>query len=108
MSKYNVMMPKTFTFENSRNLYVPLPVRKFKNMHYGCCVHLCNQFLKYPVDNWGRRIVPSDAKCPYVIDENTGQSCVCGCGFVCVNGKIVSKFINTVQLYNIYENAREH
>lgn len=105
MSTKLKMMYKTYTFENSTNIYVPKPVVKRHGVRYCCCVHVCKQFLEYPVDNWGRRIIPVDAICPYVTGKLTRQKVACSAAFLSVDGKITTDTKN-MQLNKVYIDAR--
>lgn len=66
MKKKLKTTPKTFALENDERIFVPKePVVNAKN-RYCCCVYVCSQFMKYPVDRWGRKIIPAGTICPYV------------------------------------------
>ena len=68
MSKKLKLAPKTFVLETKDLVFIPNQptIKKATNERYCCCVHVCSQFLEYPVDKWGRRIIPSSAICPHV------------------------------------------
>jgi len=57
------------------------------------CTLYCKQFLSYPVNTRGYKIIPSNAMCPY----DNGRTC-CGTG-VLVNGE----FVNHVPHYVSYK-----
>lgn len=66
-----MLIPKPFIPESElesdeQRIFVPKQPSIIDGLHYCACVHVCKQFMDYPVDNWGRRIIPHDAKCPMV------------------------------------------
>ncbi len=81
------LMPKTFFIEGHEVLYVPNlePVVESNNDRVISCVCTCPQFMNYPTAFWGLRVIPNNAKCPYVKYDKSPAKC--SGGFVCVNGK---------------------
>ncbi len=81
MSKDLEMLPRTFVFENQDDIYAPIPPTVNKENRYCSCVYVCDQLMNYPVDKWGRRIIPEGKICPYV-KTRYGYSRICACDFV--------------------------
>lgn len=82
----HIFMPKPFVFEDmiipsSTKVYLPgcqlyIPFVKGLELEDACpiymCVHMCEQFFNYPTTNWGIRVIPSDARCPFFGGRCTG------------------------------------
>lgn len=112
MAKKFKMMSKTFVLESVSNVYVPKEpfVSKKRNYRYCCCVHVCDKFLTYPVDKWGRRIIPFGSSCPYVKIDTAlanGHSVLCSGAFVYVNGEFSTLRKGMQRVYDVYVGARE-
>ena len=105
MSNKMQMMYKTFVKERGTDVYVPTASTKKRGVHYCCCVHVCKQFLEYPVDRWGRRIIPTNAVCPYITGKLTKSKRACSADLLSVDGKITTNTKN-MQLNKVYINAR--
>ena len=59
------MLPRTFVRMDTEDVYVPRRLTQSSNGDLWCsCVYTCDQFMTYPVDVHGRRIIPLDATCP--------------------------------------------
>ncbi len=60
------MIPKTFVFEdkNNRSVYVPAAPRARRGAVRCSCTYVCEQFMAYPIDVHGRRIIPVNTPCP--------------------------------------------
>ena len=112
MVKKIKMMYKTFVLETVSNVYVPKEpvVAKHGAYRYCCCVHVCDKFLNYPVDKWGRRIIPVGSSCPYVKIDTAlanGHSVPCSGAFVYVNGEFSTLRKGMRNIYDVYVGARE-
>lgn len=112
MAKKFKMMSKTFVLETVSNVYVPREpvVKKHGAYRYSCCVHVCDKFLTYPVDKWGRRIIPFGSSCPYVKIDTAlanGHSVLCSGAFVYVNGEFSTLRKGMQRVYDVYVGARE-
>lgn len=72
------MMYKTFVLEKEEHVFVPNEpvVNKKRGYRYCCCVHTCPVFINYPVDKWGRKIIPDNAVCPYVMNKKGELACM--------------------------------
>lgn len=107
---------KTFVLEKEESVFVPKPpvVRKAEEgvFRYCSCVYVCPQFLSYPVDRWGRRIIPENARCPYVKSPYVKQKntlMYCAGDFVYMGhlGKITTRTRGMNHLYKLYTCTRE-
>lgn len=59
------MLPRTFVRMDTDDAYVPRRLTQSSNGDLWCsCVYTCDQFMTYPVDVHGRRIIPLNATCP--------------------------------------------
>ena len=71
MKKTNVFTAKPFVLSDpaSGQVYCPkrtVTVSKSNKKSRVCvCVHVCDQFLTYPVTKWGIRIIPENTKCKF-------------------------------------------
>ncbi len=60
------MLPRTFVRSDSSDVFVPRDLTTSKNGDTWCsCVYACEQFMTYPVDAWGRRIIMNGTPCPH-------------------------------------------
>lgn len=116
MSKNPQITYKTFVLDKEEQVFVPkAPVIKKTEkgeIRYCSCVHVCRQFLSYPVDKWGRRIIPINTRCPYVKSPYVKQKDVmmyCAGDFVYMGhlGKITPRSRGINPLYRVYKCARE-
>ncbi len=105
MAKSPKVTAKPFALEKNSNIYVPKPATKTKRGKRCSCVHICKYFLTYPVDKWGVRIIPHNAKCPYAQADKNAEDIVCMGDFECINGQIVC-YRKQFALTNIYCGAR--
>lgn len=113
MTKKLKMTPKTFVLESKSLIFVPYEpiVKKTKKERYCCCVHVCSQFMEYPVDKWGRRIIPSSAICPHV-KTLRGYSRHCTGDFVYTESEAGKKFVASIDnrtrcLYKVVKYCKE-
>lgn len=61
------MMPKPFVLEDVKDrVYVPRGVIRAGRCP---CVHVCPVFANYKYTDDGYRIIPSGAKCPYIVNQ---------------------------------------
>lgn len=68
------MLSRTFVRMDSNDVYVPHKLTTASNGETWCsCVYACDKFLTYPVDVWGRRIIPENSMCPHM--RETGLAC---------------------------------
>ncbi len=79
------MLPRTFVRIDTEDVYVPHRPTRGANGDLWCsCVYTCDQFMTYPVDVHGRRIIPLNATCPHF--AKTGVKCTGK--FIWCNGMI--------------------
>lgn len=111
--KLTHVTPKTFVLETKDLVFIPNQptIKKATNERYCCCVHVCSQFLEYPVDKWGRRIIPSSAICPHV-KTLRGYPMHCTGDFVYKESKDGKKFVDSINnrisaLYKIVMYSKE-
>ena len=84
------MMSRAFVLESNQYscVYLPKMPTVRKGERHGPCVYMCTQFMEYPVDQWGRRVIPADAVCPYV-KECDGLPVRCNGQYVWYNGNMI-------------------
>ena len=75
--KNQIFTPKPFVFEGMMtpgSTKVYLPGQTYTAHYHGfpqdsdtlyMCVHVCKRFSHYPTTNWGIRIIPEHARCPF-------------------------------------------
>ena len=104
-----MLIPKPFIPESElesdeQRIFVPKQPSVIDGLHYCACVHVCKQFMDYPVDIWGRRIIPHDAKCPMM--ETNGDAPYCIGRFVSVNGRILRATSDYPEPCLVYEHQK--
>lgn len=115
MPKKTQITYKTFVLEKGEHVFVPkAPVVKKTEegeLRYCCCVLVCPQFLSYPVDRWGRKIIPENIRCPYVKSPyvKNHELMYCAGDFVYMgnSGKFITRKRRMDHLYKIYTGTRE-
>ena len=87
--KKSKITPRTFV----KDTWICIPKRATVHPNgerFASCVYVCEQFMDYAVDKWGRRIIPLGATCPYCDNKAcTGERVSC-------NGEI----FGTIYRYN--------
>lgn len=115
MAKKIKPMSKTFVIENQDYIFVPNPEPVIKKTEEGTsrycsCVNICPLFSEYPVDRWGRKIIPVASVCPYV-SNNKGMPRFCGGDFIYYEDDVVKGFTyrgrGIHHLYKLYKGANK-
>ena len=106
--KYTITV-KTFMreWDNPKIYYAPKLPKQIDDGIVCNCVYNCDQFMTYPTDKWGRRIIPANTKCPNVKHPNDGSNLPCEGGYFCHNGHFSFQVHGCRKPYDVVSDSKE-